>query len=282
MNIAEACKLGTRELKSKTDIADLESSLLLAHVLDVKRAYLHTWPEKQLDVSQEQQFLKLVNRRKLGEPLAYILGHKEFWSLDFIVTPDVLIPRPETELLVECVLRKIPHETALVADLGTGSGVIGLVLASEKPNWTIHATDKSEQALTIAQLNKKNLNIQNVTFHLGNWCEPLPDIQFDVIVSNPPYIADNDPELQEDVLRFEPHSALISPEEGLKDIHDIIFSSRQYLKPNGLLCVEHGYRQAKEIARILEQAGYTDREIVKDLAGLDRVTIASWQGFDIN
>lgn len=264
-------------LNSSANLPRLEKEILLANTLNVSRTYLHTWPEKTVDESQQEIFLKVMSRREQGEPIAYITGHREFWSLDLVVTPDVLIPRHETELLVELILQSSRNSTnKIIADLGTGSGAIALAIAHEKPNWTIHATDASPAALAVAKQNAKRLNIKNIIFHQGSWCNALPNIKFDAIVSNPPYIAENDEHVNQGDLRFEPYSALVSAEDGLSDISQIILQSSHYLKPGGQLLLEHGYQQAKNVAGIFEKARYTSTEVHLDLAGLERVTIATW------
>lgn len=268
---------------AKSIISPLESEVLLAHVLNVSRTYLHTWPEKKLAAVQEKDFQVLIAKRQAGEPIAYITGHREFWSLDLCVTPDVLIPRHETELLVELILEKIPppahSEPILIADLGTGSGAIALAIASARPDWFIHASDFSAAALKIAEMNAKRLKLLNVIFHQGKWCEALPDLKFHAIVSNPPYIAEDDDHLTQGDLRFEPATALVSAENGLNDLKQIIFQAKNYLQNNGLLLLEHGFLQAENVTSIFKKAGYTDINTYKDLAGCDRVTIASWRHF---
>jgi len=275
--IASALGVARQQLNSVTDVPQLEAEVLLAFVLNKQRSYLHAWPEIILETAQQNHFFTLLNKRLEGEPIAYLVGHQEFWSLDLAVTPDVLIPRPETELLVELTLNLV--DQAVVADLGTGSGAIALALAHEKPNWIVHATDASSSALQIAKHNAERLHISNVTFHQGNWCEALPLIKFNVIVSNPPYIAEDDVHLKTGDLRFEPRSALVSPEQGLKDITEIIYQAKNYLISGGMVLLEHGSEQAADVARIFEIAGYTNVNTHQDLAGLDRVTIASWMRF---
>jgi release factor glutamine methyltransferase len=277
MQLAFALDFAKQQLCAVTDVPQLEAEVLLAFVLNKSRSYLHAWPEKILEISQQNHFLELLNKRTQGEPIAYLTGQREFWSLNLRVTPDVLIPRPETELLVELVLNLFDQAT--VADLGTGSGAIALSLAHERPSWIIHATDASLSALDVAKSNADRLNIKNVIFHQGNWCDPLPPIEFNVIVSNPPYIAEDDVHLTTGDLRFEPRSALVSLEQGLKDITEIIYQSKQYLISGGVLMLEHGSEQAANVARIFAIAGYTDINTHQDLAGLDRVTIASWVRF---
>lgn len=268
-----------KHLTAVTDVPKLEAEILLAHVLNVSRVHLHTWPEKIITAAQQKIFQEFISRRAKGEPIAYLIGHREFWSLDLLVTPDVLIPRPETELLVETILQQFStQEKITIADLGTGSGAIALALAHEKPNWIIHATDKSTAALNIAKQNAKNHHLTNVIFHQGIWCNALPKIKFDAIVSNPPYIAENDTHLTQGDLPFEPRSALVSSENGLSDLTQIILESRDYLKPHGFIFLEHGFEQAKNVAGILEKARYTSIKVKQDLAGLERVAIATWVG----
>lgn len=255
---------------SQSDTAQLDAEILLTFVLKVSRASLYAWPQKLLTELQSQTFQELISRRARGEPIAYLVGKKEFWSLDFTVTPDVLIPRPETELLVEKVLAK--KEVSLIADLGTGSGAIAIAIAHEKPTWKIFATDQSEKALNIAKMNANNNNIQNIHFCLGNWCLALPKVLFDVIVSNPPYIAENDTHLQLGSLKYEPTQALISGKDGLNAIRNIIQNASSYLKPGGLLVLEHGFDQAKKVRELLSEAGYHSIFSETDLAGIERIT----------
>jgi release factor glutamine methyltransferase len=250
-------------------VDQLDAEILLAHVLNVSRSYLYAWPEKMLSAAQEKIFFELIDRRINGEPVAYLIGHQEFWSLDFLVTQDVLIPRPETELLVEMIL-EIPAEQLAVADLGAGSGAIALSIAHERPNWEVHATDASHAALQIAKKNAERLKIKNITFHDGDWLQALPSLLFDVIVSNPPYIAANDAHLLQ--LTYEPQSALISGPDGLEDIRKIIRDAGRYLKSDGYLMLEHGYDQADEIRKLFETAGYKNVFSIRDLSGNERVT----------
>lgn len=280
--IVEALNFAERQLSPLSDVARLEAEVLLAHVLNVTRVHLHTWPEKILTESQEHAFLDLVASRTQGQPIAYLLGQREFWSLEMVVTPSVLIPRPETELLVECALEQVTAKQAVIADMGTGSGAIAIALAHERREWMLHASDLSAAALEVAQRNAARLNIPNVNFHLGSWCDALPKIKFDAIVSNPPYIAEDDIHLAQGDVRFEPRSALVSAENGLCDIILIIDQAKSYLKSGGFLFLEHGYQQAKKVASIFKKAGYTHVQVKRDLMGIERVTFASWRGFDID
>lgn len=250
----------------------LTAEMLLAHVLTVNRAYLHTYPQQLLTSKQLSDFETLMNRWMAGEPLAYLTGYQSFWSLDLQVTPATLIPRPETELLVELALQK-SHDKMRIADLGTGCGAIALALASEKPAFEIYATDLSADALRIAQTNAEQLSIKNIVFKQGDWCDALPKRSFDMIVSNPPYVAEGDIDLAQSVYDYEPHLALFSDNNGLSDIQGIILQALSYLKKDGFLLLEHGFKQAEAVRNLLANAGFADIKTALDLAGLERVTL---------
>ena len=262
------------------DGAALEVDLLLREVLHWSRVQLITGGGDLLDSAQLDQLTNLLKRRQSGEPLAYILGHREFWSLDFLVTPATLIPRPETELLVEIALERVSAQVADVADLGTGSGAIAIALASERPGWQIIATDRSTSALAVAHRNSQRLGVSNVDFLQGSWFEPLLDRQFDLIISNPPYIADDDPCLDlllgpaEEPHPVEPISALTAGSDGLDDLRQLIAVAQSHLKPGGMLLLEHGYDQQPRLQQLLEVAGWNQIECFQDLAGLDRAVLA--------
>jgi release factor glutamine methyltransferase len=268
--ISEVLRTASQQIQNA-----LEAEILLAHTLNVTRTYLMTWPEKFINEEAEKIFFAVIEQRKQGEPIAYLIGHKEFWSLDLIVTKDVLIPRPETELLVELALKLIEKKHAVIADLGTGSGAIALALAHERPDWEIHAIDISEAALNVAKQNASKLKLTNIIFHQGDFCQALPEKKFDAILSNPPYVAENDPHLSQGDLRFEPKSALQSGEKGLQDLYRIIHDARPFLKEGGWLMVEHGSDQGVQVASFFVKGGYNNPQQYKDLAGLDRVLIAS-------
>ena len=214
----------------------------------------------------------MYEKRLAGEPIAYILGKKEFWSLEFTIDEKVLIPRPETELLVEIILQ-IDSSCINIADLGTGSGAIAIALAKERPNWQITATDISEEALEVARSNAQKLEIQNIEFYCGDWGEALPDKKYDVIVSNPPYIDKNDPHLKQGDVKFEPKIALESG-DGLSSIRKIIAQAKSRLKTNGLLVLEHGHDQSKAIQHLLQKYNYKDIVPHKDLANIYRAIMA--------
>ncbi len=268
-----------RTLAALHGITSLEVELLLAHVLGISRTALQTWPEKLLsELSEEQKetLYTLILRRSAGEPLAYLTGTKEFWSLPLIVSKDVLIPRPETECLVELVLCKVNlhHKKIRVLDLGTGSGAIALALAVERPEWQIVGVDRSIEALEIARLNAKNLTISNVEWIQSDWFSHfvLGENVFDLIVGNPPYIDPNDNHLQGDI-RFEPKAALVSLPDGLQDLQKIIHKAPDYLVSKGWLFLEHGFDQGTFVKKAMELAGFTNIQTHPDLAKLDRITL---------
>ncbi|MCG6304552.1 peptide chain release factor N(5)-glutamine methyltransferase [Vibrio vulnificus] len=256
------------------DSPSLDAAVLLCHVLDQPRSYLFTWPDKILTEQELQQFEALVARRLSGEPVAYIIGEREFWSLPFKVAPSTLIPRPDTERLVELALEKTATQTGSILDLGTGTGAIAIALASELPHRTVMGVDLQQEAKLLAESNALALNIKNVTFKQGSWFEPVAQgTKFALIVSNPPYIDENDPHLNQGDVRFEPKSALVAEESGLADIRYIAQQARDYLEPHGWLMFEHGYDQGIAVREILETLGYQEVATEKDYGGNDRVTL---------
>jgi release factor glutamine methyltransferase len=270
-------KVGRILSKSITGVDAIDVELLLTKVLNITRANLKAYPERELSVEEHDQFSDLLQRRVKGEPVAYLVGHKEFWSLDFVITPDVLIPRADTELLVEIALEILEgRHNVRILDLGTGSGAIALSIASEMPDAMIIATDASAEALNIAQLNARQFHLANVEFALGNWFDALSaetNKTFDMIVSNPPYIAQYDPHLTQGDLRFEPNRALISGLEGMDDLSKIITQAPTYLNAGGYLLVEHGYNQEQLVAKEFALAGFSEINCYKDLSGIPRVTV---------
>jgi release factor glutamine methyltransferase len=263
-----------RDLKTQVSNPQLEAELLLARAMRVSRSHLYAYPEQILSTQQLNLLQQMLKRRLQGEPIAYILEEKEFWSLNLRVTPDTLIPRPETELLVELVLHTLPKEISQnVVDLGTGSGAIALALAKERSKWHITATDQSPAALNIAQQNAERLSLGNIEFCQGTWCEALAKHYYHAIVSNPPYIRQEDPHLSQGDLRFEPQSALVSGRDGLDAISAIITQSIHYLLPSGYLFLEHGFDQAVAVRQLLQQAGFLRVKSYRDLAGQERVTV---------
>ena len=253
---------------------DLDAEWLLTHVIGLTRARLRSHPEDPVDDILAERYMRLIERRATGEPVAYVTGRKDFWSLRLRVTPTVLVPRPETELLVERALALRSEEFGRIADLGTGSGAIALALASERPGWQVVATDVSEEALAIARLNAQELNLRHVRFLHGSWFEPLAGRTFDLIVSNPPYVAAEDPAMQDAALLHEPRGALTPGADGMACLRAIIESAPDYLERDGWLLVEHGADQAAEVTRELVARGLRHVRSHHDLAGHERMTEA--------
>jgi len=254
--------------------ARFESQLLLQHLLNANRAWLIAHENDTLPTDVLAKFDQLVNRRADGEPIAYILGSREFYGLTLTVTPATLIPRPDTEILVDIALNKIAANTPLqILDLGTGTGAIALAIAQQRPHTQVTAVDASKAALEVAINNSKQLHIANIHFLLSDWFNNLNDTLFDVIVSNPPYIENTDAHLNQGDLRFEPASALASGADGLDDIRRIIDNCLIHLKPQGWLMLEHGYNQAAVVADLMAQTGLVNIETFKDLGDNNRVTI---------
>lgn len=260
------------ELAPHSDSAQLDAELLLAFVLDKPRSYLYAHADEKPDTERFDIFIGLVQRRCQGEPLAYITGRREFWSMDLIVNRHTLIPRPETELLVEQALACLSESAPRILDLGTGSGAVALALAVERPDAKVTATDLYAETLGVARYNASRLHITNVEFLLGSWFEPVAGRRFDLIASNPPYVADGDPHLELDGLPYEPITALAAGEDGLDCIRSLAREAPAHLNPGGCLLVEHGYDQARQVANILAEQGFTDIQHHSDLAGILRVS----------
>ena len=276
MTVSEALAQARRRLAGFTAGA-LEADILLRHVLGVDRAWLYANGGQRLDDSAQQRYLDLVRRRREGEPIAYITGVREFWSLPLRVSPDVLIPRPETELLVEVALSFIPENSPCrVADLGTGSGAVALAIASERQSCEVHATEISPAALKVACSNGDNLLPDRVAFHRGSWFEPLEG-RFDLVVSNPPYIDAEDRHLEEGDVRHEPRRALTPGGDGLSAIREIAQNAPAFLLPGGRLVFEHGFDQGADAREILQGLGYVEIETHRDLEKRDRVTSACFR-----
>ncbi len=268
-------------LQLAPDEARIEVQCLLQHVLNVQRAYLLAHPEQMLSEIQQEVYDVLLHRRLRGEPVAHLLGEREFFGLSFKVTPDTLIPRPETELLVELALQRIPSPQPSpggrgsryrVLDLGTGTGAIALSIAHARPDVEVVAVDASEAALQVARENAQRLGVRNVSFVQSDWFSALGGQRFDLIVSNPPYIAADDDHLARGDVRFEPLSALASGADGLDDIRRIIHSASAHLNENGWLLFEHGYDQAESVRDLLRQNGFSKIFSEKDLAGIERTS----------
>ena len=277
MQIGEAVRQAAQLIQNQLGLESTESSfeanLLCQQVFGVNRAWLISHQNDALEVNQQAAFEALVQRRLSGEPIAYIVGSREFYGLQLKTTPATLIPRPDTETLVEAALAKIPHNSNLdVLDLGTGTGAVALAIAKNRPYCKVRAVDASSSALSVALDNAQFLNLENVRLLESNWFSNLQNEKFDVIVSNPPYIAQDDEHLKQGDLRFEPISALASGKDGLDDIRKIIQDAPHYLKPNGWLMLEHGYDQAEAVAALLSERGFSQIDHAKDIAGTLRVT----------
>ncbi len=263
------------QLETTSDSARLDAELLLCHALEKDRSYLHTWPEQAIIEEQQDHFNTLLARRLAGEPIAHILGEQGFWSLNLKVSADTLIPRPDTEKLVELALSIIPQDKPWqILDLGTGTGAIALSIARERPHCHVTATDRSASALKVARQNAAQNHITNTHFIESDWFSELNDQKFDMIVTNPPYIKENDPHLQQGDVRFEPVTALVSGIDGLDDIRHIIQHSHNHLKPGGVILIEHGYDQAEAVCNLLTAAGFDSARDFKDDGGNPRVAMA--------
>ncbi len=260
-----------------TQVERLDKELLLAHCLGKSRGWLFAYPEAEVGADTTQQYIALLQRRQAGEPVAYILGEQEFWSLPLRVTADTLVPRADTEVLVEWALELPMPEQAAVLDLGTGSGAIALALSKERPSWQVTALDRSESALSVAQANAMALGLK-VACVVSHWFEAIGSQRFSLLISNPPYVAAEDPHLQGDGVQFEPLQALVSGEDGLDDIRIIVERAPTYLEPGGVLLLEHGWNQGRAVRSLLESAGFGAVQTRQDLGGQDRVSGGRWPG----
>ncbi|GGD43421.1 peptide chain release factor N(5)-glutamine methyltransferase [Pseudoxanthomonas indica] len=255
------------------------AELLLGHALQRDRAWLFAHARDLVPADIQAEFDALLRRRIAGEPIAYLLGKRGFWTLDLQVTPATLIPRADTERLVELALERLPaDQNVRVADLGTGSGAIALAIASERPLAEVIATDASTDALDVARLNAAANDLTRVHFRLGSWWEALAGERFDLVASNPPYIAEGDPHLQQGDLRHEPASALSSGVDGLDDIRAIIASAPRHLHGDGWLLLEHGHQQGAAVRQLLHAVGFVEVATEQDLEHRDRVTLGCWPG----
>ena len=274
-NISSALQWAYQELMNTSESAQIDAEVCLQHCLNKNRTFLYTWPDKNLDKTQWQQFSQMIAKRKTGVPIAHIIGEREFWSLPFLVNETTLIPRPDTEILVETALNLPLPDDAKVLDLGTGTGAIALSLAHEKPNWQITAVDKVEEAVKLAKLNRENLALPQVEILQSDWFSSIKTQQFDLIVSNPPYIDEQDHHLDQGDVRFEPQSALTAAEHGFADLYFIAEHAKQYLKPDGYLLMEHGYQQGIKLRTKLKELGYQNVGTVRDFGSNERCTLGS-------
>lgn len=255
----------------------LDADVLLCHVLNKPRSFLLAWPEFDVSARQQAELATLISRRRAGEPVAHLTGQREFWTLMLEVTPDTLIPRPDTEILVEAALARLPGRPARVVDLGTGTGAIALSIKSERPADTVLAVEFNPQAAALARRNAARLELE-VEVREGSWLTPLAGLTFDMIVSNPPYIDAADPHLAEGDVRFEPLSALVADDAGLADIRHIAGSAPAHLVAGGWLLVEHGWQQGEAVHSVFTDNGFEQVTTLRDYGGQDRVTLGQWPG----
>jgi len=274
--LEQAIAAGANLLAPSSESAKLDAQVLLLYILQKPHSYLFTWPEHELNAEQQQQFDTFCQRRLNGEPVAHITGQREFWSLSLEVNATTLIPRPDTETLVEQALEVAVPATAKVLDLGTGTGAIALALGSEMPNWQITAVDRVSDAVALATRNQQRLAINNVHVKQSNWFSELHGEKFNLIVTNPPYIESSDIHLNQGDVRFEPLSALVADDCGMSDIKQIITQSRDYLLSSGYLLIEHGFEQGEAVRHFLNKMAFFNIKTVKDLGNNDRVTVAQW------
>ncbi|MCK0768253.1 peptide chain release factor N(5)-glutamine methyltransferase [Chromohalobacter canadensis] len=251
----------------------LDAEVLMMHAASVTRAWLYTWGDRELAGVPRARFEALVAARALGHPVAYLIGEREFWGLRLRVDEATLIPRPDTECLVETLLAKMPHGPGRALDLGTGTGAIALALASERPAWHVTGVDREVAAVAVAKDNAQRLEIANTTFLVSDWFAALGDATFDVIAANPPYIAEGDPHLAQGDVRFEPRSALVASDAGLADLRYLAMTARGHLVAGGWLALEHGWEQASRVREVLAQAGYEDVFSATDLGARERLTL---------
>ena len=278
MQIREAIQQASESLQASSPSALLDAQVLLNHVLQCNSAHLAAWPEKQLSTEQKEEYLQLIQKRLQGTPVAHLTGSREFWSLQFLVDDSTLIPRPETETLVEFILDRFADRTQLkLLDMGTGTGAIAIAIASEKPHWQITACDISADAIKLAEKNATLHQIKNIRFLQSDWFEDITCNNFDIIVSNPPYIASDDPHLQQGDVRFEPDSALTSGTTGMDDIEHLCLHAKKYLAQDGWLIVEHGYNQKQIVAACFDSNGFTEITQLQDLSANHRMTAGKKQ-----
>ncbi|MAM57426.1 MAG: protein-(glutamine-N5) methyltransferase, release factor-specific [Salinicola sp.] len=275
MTIDEALREAAGKLFA-SPTARLDAEVLLAHVCATNRTWLYTWGDRELTAAQREAFQALIARREEGVPVAYLVGSREFWGLSLETSPATLIPRPDTERLVEVALESASKPAGELLDLGTGTGAIALAFASERRDWRVVGVDLSVDAVTLAQANARRLAITNARFLQSDWFSALSGQRFDLILSNPPYIAEDDPHLSLDDVRFEPRSALVAAAAGMSDLAWLVEQAPRHLRPEGWLWMEHGHCQAGQVREALRRRGFRGGASHRDLAGHERVSGGQW------
>jgi len=259
-----------------SDSARLDAEILFCDVMQFERSRIYSHPEQIVPEDKSILFQSLIEQRQQGHPIAHLTGKKEFWSLEFAINEDTLIPRPETELLVETVLQMIPDDTTFnILDLGTGSGAIAIAIASERPNCKIFATDINTNTLAMAKKNAETHKIENIQFYLSDWYQNIPLQSFDLVVSNPPYIREDDEHLSQGDVRFEPELALVAGADGMQAINMILENAKQYLANDAYLLIEHGYDQKQLVQQAFLKQDFNQLKTFQDLSGQDRMTIGN-------
>ncbi len=277
LSVSDLLRKSTQMLKGSSTSARLDAELMLAHCLGWKRPRLISDSNTLVHTQVAERFLGLLKERRSGRPVAHILGSREFWSMKLSVTKDTLIPRPETELLVECALKKLPEaQSQSILDLGTGTGAIALALAKERKSASVTATDFSEAAIAVAQYNARSYQLGRIDFRFGDWFGPVTGKKFDLVVSNPPYVADQEWMLRKYELGYEPSLAVRAGKDGLMALRKIIEQAPKHLKPGAWLMVEHGFRQGPAVVRLFQESGFTAIVTYRDLPGRPRVTEGQW------
>ena len=266
-----------REQLAAGESPEIDTDVLLCHILAKPRSFILAWPEYELSEAEQAGLRMLTKRRQAGEPIAHLTGEREFWSLNLKVSPDTLIPRPDTEIIIEAALARLPDAPATLADLGTGTGAIALALKSERPQDTIYAVEFNANAAALARLNSERLSLA-IDVRQGSWFEPLAGLKFDMLLSNPPYIDGADPHLQEGDVRFEPASALVAEETGMADLRHLIRQAPDYLNDNGWLLLEHGWQQAALVRDYFTEQGFKAVATLCDYGENERITLAQWPG----
>ena len=256
---------------------EVDADVLLCYVLLKPRSFILAWPEYMPSEAEVVALRELTERRQAGEPIAHLTGEREFWSLNLKVSPDTLIPRPDTEIIIEAALARLPNDPATVADLGTGTGAIALALKSERPQDTIYAVEFNAKAAALARLNSERLALDIEVRH-GSWFEPLAGLKFEMLLSNPPYIDGGDPHLLQGDVRFEPASALVAKDAGMADLQHLIANAPQYLVANGWLLLEHGWQQASAVRAYFTEHGFKAVQTLRDYGDNERITLAQWPG----